>query len=58
MYYLESRETKPAYNKLPPIWKPVCYSAQRESLDEAVRALGKDNYRVTLGVVRNMEVRM
>ena len=52
MYYLETRETKISGCKPSATWKPVCYSARREPLDEMIEALGAENYRVTLGVER------
>ena len=51
MYYLESREHRTASDK-PPAWRPVCYSTQKEPLDETVEALGSENYRVTPGAER------
>ena len=51
MYYLESREPQAAGGKAP-AWRPVCYCAQREPLDETVEALGGKDYRVTPGAER------
>ena len=52
MYYLESKEPRATAGRLAVVWKPICYGTQREPLDEAVQALGSENYRVTLGIER------
>lgn len=52
MYYLESKEPQAAGSKLPTVWRKLCYCNQREPLDEAVEALGSENYRVTRSAER------
>ena len=52
MYYLESKEPRAAGGTLPARWRPICYGIRREPLDETVKALGNENYRVTTDAER------
>ena len=52
MYYLESKEPRAAGGTLPARWRTICYGIQREPLDETVKALGSEKYRVTMGAER------
>ena len=52
MYYLESKEPRAAGGTLPARWRPICNGILREPLDETVKALGSEKYRVTTDAER------